>query len=118
MITGFNNDIDCEGRIFHVQTEDRGLENPVVESLVYSGGEIVTARKTPYTDLVVAGEVDDAEILRRMETQHRELIRDIRNGKYSNSENKPFGHGIVTNRPFDEVVVTFLRDNAESLLRD
>ncbi len=45
MITGFNTDVEYEGRVFHVQTEDKGRTNPVVESLVYSGGEIVASRR-------------------------------------------------------------------------
>ena len=45
MITGFNTDVEYDGRTFHVQTEDRGQRNPVVESLVYSGGEIVATRE-------------------------------------------------------------------------
>ena len=51
MITGFNTDVDFDGRVFHVQTEDKGRENPTIESLVYSRGEIVAARNTRYEDL-------------------------------------------------------------------
>jgi len=111
MITGFNTDIEFEGRVFHVQTEDRGLGNPIVESLVYSGGEIVTSRKNSYVDLVESDGYEEALVLRKMEMQHREMIREIRNGRFSSEEPKPFGHGIVTNRSFDEVVLGFLAEN-------
>jgi len=30
MITGFNSDIEYGGKVFHVQTEEKGLDNPVV----------------------------------------------------------------------------------------
>jgi hypothetical protein len=77
---------------------------------VYSGGEIITARKTSYGDLVESRSCDESEVLRLMETQHRELIREIRNGKFDVHELRPFGHNIVTNRSFDEVVLAFLRE--------
>ena len=51
-MTGFNTDIEYGGRVFHVQTEDKGLENPIIETLVYTGGQIVTARKTSYAQML------------------------------------------------------------------
>src|SRR3712207_8634031 len=38
VITGFNTDIPFEGVTYHVQTEDKGLETPLILSLVYVGG--------------------------------------------------------------------------------
>jgi len=112
MITGFNTDIDHEGRVFHVQTEDKGLDNPVVESLIYCGGEIVTSRSTPYTELTQSGSFSEEQLLECMEAQHQGLIREIRNGKFDPGGHKPFGYNIVTNRSFDEVVVEFLRQHS------
>ena len=115
MITGFNTDVEFNGCIYHVQTEDRGLDNPIVESLVYTGGEIVAARKTPYADLIASGCFSENSLMKRMEAQHAELMREIRHGKFSDEESrKPFGHAIVTNRSFDEVVATFLQEQIDS----
>jgi hypothetical protein len=108
MLTGFNTDVEFNGRVFHVQTEDRGLDHPVVESLVYSGGLIVTARKTSYAEALATPEFKEADVLRVMETQHRELIREIRNGKFTKEPLKPFGHSLITNRGFEQVVLGFL----------
>jgi hypothetical protein len=113
MITGFNTDIEYEGRVFHVQTEDKGLDNPIVETLVYCGGEIIDARKSSYADLAAAGECSEDDILMRMETQHQKLIREIRNGKFDAGTPKPFGHNIISNRSLDEVVVGFLHGQDE-----
>ena len=52
MITGFNSDVKYKGLVYHVQTEDKGRTNPVVESLVYARGEILYSRRTSYQDLV------------------------------------------------------------------
>jgi len=113
MITGFNTDVDYMGRVFHVQTEDKGIDNPTVESLVYCGGEIVESRRNSYADLMAAGATSESEILTRMEAQHQALIRDIRNGRFDPDSMKPFGHNIISNRSLDEVVVDFLQEHEE-----
>ena len=108
MITGFNTDIDHEGRIFHVQTEDNGLDNPVVQSLIYCGGEIIAKKDGPYADLLEREDYSEEELLRRMESQHKTMIREIHNGRYDKEAPKPFGHNIISNRSLDEVVLDFL----------
>jgi len=108
MITGFNTDIDCDGRIYHVQTEDKGLDNPVVESLVYCGGEIIDARRSSYRDILDAGSYTEDDIHGRLESQHQAVIREIQSGRLQQAELRPFGHSIVTNRSLDEVVMSFL----------
>ncbi len=110
MITGFNTDVDHEGRVFHVQTEDKGLDNPILESLIYSRGQIVESRRTSYADLNVQGADLETEIQARMESQHQAMIREIRNGKFDPDGPKPFGHSIISSRSLDEVVHGFLRE--------
>ena len=110
MITGYNTDIEYQGRTYHVQTEDKGLRNPIVESLVYTGGQIVDSIKSPYDDLVADENVSEEDIQRRMEDQHRRLIREIRNGRYDPDGPKPFGYNIITNRSLDEVIFEFLKN--------
>ena len=82
MITGFNTDIKHGDRVFHVQTEDRGLGNPIVESLVYVGGQILLSKKSPYTDLVSDGKVDEKAVQQLMDLQHRRIIEAIRRGRF------------------------------------
>lgn len=108
MITGFNTDVEYDGRVFHVQTEDKGRVNPIVESLVYSGGEIVDSVQTSYAELAASEAYSESEVLARMESQHQGLIRSINNGKYDPEGPKPFGYNIITNRSLDAVVLDFL----------
>src|SRR5262245_42701008 len=91
MVTVFNTDVQYVGRVFHVQTEDRGLANPVIESLVYTGGEIITSRRTGYADLAQSPEHSDLELARRMEAQHQTIIREILSGRFDPDGPKPFG---------------------------
>jgi len=112
MITGFNTDIKFNGRTYHVQTEDRGNANPVLESLVYVKGQILDAVQTSYADRFPQG-VDDAALADMLESQHKRVIRSIKNGRYDPEGIKPFGHGVISDRPLDEVVLDFIREQQE-----
>lgn len=108
MLTGFNTDVEYDGRVFHVQTEDKGLGNPIVESLVYTGGEIVGSRRGSYADLVHSAAFSESEVHRRMESQHQAVMREVLSGRFDPEGPKPFGYNIITNRSLDEVVLDYL----------
>ncbi len=80
VLTGYNTDIDYTGTTYHVQTEDKGRANPVVESLVYARGEILYSRRTSYQDLVEE-EVENDAIAALMERQHHTISEAIRRGR-------------------------------------
>lgn len=82
MLTGYNTDIDFDGVTYHVQTEDRGGGNPLIESLVYVGGEILAARRTEYRNLLDVG-AEKGAIQTLMEHQHRAIVDAIKNGRIS-----------------------------------
>jgi len=82
VITGFNTDIKHGDRVFHVQTEDRGAGNPIVESLVYVGGQILLSKRSPYADLIADGKVDEPAVRQLMDLQHRRIIEAIRRGRF------------------------------------
>lgn len=88
MITGFNTDIKHGDRVFHVQTEDKGEDNPFVESLVYVGGEIIASKKTPYGDSVKNGG-GAAVVQEMMESQHRKMIAAVQRGRFDTSSGVP-----------------------------
>jgi hypothetical protein len=79
VLTGFNTDIQHSGTTYHVQTEDKGRGNPLVESLVYTSGEILYSRRTPYDDLVEQ-DVDREAIATLMERQHRSIVDAVHTG--------------------------------------
>jgi hypothetical protein len=81
LITGFNTDIKHNDKVYHVQTEDKGVGNPYIESLVYVGGEILASKKTSYAEQLKTG-VDDKWIGGLMEQQHRTMIAAIKRGRF------------------------------------
>ena len=87
MIVGFNTDVKHAGRVFHAQTEDKGKDNPLIETLVYTKGQIHDAHHTRYDDLVTSG-YDEKVVVRLMEDQHRRVIALIKSGHYLTDEEK------------------------------
>jgi len=80
VITGFNTDIEHEGVIYHVQTEDKGLDTPIILSLVYAGGTILASKRSPYEDLIAEGFSDEA-LADRLKRQHRLICAAIHSGR-------------------------------------
>jgi hypothetical protein len=80
VINGFNTDVPHEGRVYHVQTEDRRSGDPMFESLVYVGGSIVAKKLTPYSDKLSEGASEEtlASLLKR---QHQVIIAAIKAGR-------------------------------------
>ena len=81
MITGFNTDIKHNDKVYHIQTEDKGMANPYIESLVYVGGEILASKKTSYAEQMKGGGADEKWIASLMEQQHRTMIAAIKRGR-------------------------------------
>lgn len=80
MITGHNTDVEHDGVVYHVQTEDKGLETPIVLSLVYTGGAILASKRSSYHDLIAAG-FDEAVLTERLQRQHRLICAAINAGR-------------------------------------
>ncbi len=133
MITGFNTDIKHNSRVFHIQTEDKGLANPFIESLVYVGGEILASKKTSYADQLAAG-IDEKSISNLMEQQHKTIIAAIKRGRFDNVSDTqsrgqvlesldtrsspvpkvPAPAAAAEDRTLDQVILDYLNAEAES----
>ena len=80
VITGFNTDIEHDGVVYHVQTEDKGLDSPLILSLVYVGGAILAAKRSRYEDLIAAG-FSEGELTKRLKRQHQLICAAINAGR-------------------------------------
>ena len=134
VLTGFNTDIEHSGTTYHVQTEDKGRGNPLVESLVYTSGEILYSRRTPYDDLVEQ-DVDREAIASLMEKQHRSIVDAVQAGglarltgeieQIAADDDTTITHGEADAGPeeepsLDQVILNYLeaqREQAHLILR-
>ncbi|AKQ64247.1 hypothetical protein A176_001159 [Myxococcus hansupus] len=84
-VTGFNHNIKHKGKVYHVQTEDSGINNPHIITHLFVGGNILASKKTSYADILNAENL--AEVVRElMEEQHKEMLRNLINGVYDSYE--------------------------------
>lgn len=80
VISGFNTDVEFGGVTYHIQTEDKGLETPIILSLVYDRGTILAAKRQPYDDLVDKG-FDEKVLADRLNKQHKTICAAIKKGR-------------------------------------
>ncbi len=104
MITGFNTDVKHGNKVYHVQTEDKGRNNPKIETLVYVGGEILDNHRSSYERK--KEDLSEEEIMEMLEGQHKRVIRSIKIGKYD--EPISFPEGVITERSLDDVISEYL----------
>lgn len=110
MLTGYNTDVKHNGKVYHVQTEDKGVNHPLLETLVYvSGGQIIASKQYNYAKLVKNGKCDEKELAELLESQHRQVMRWIKGGKFDEGGPPPFGSTIISERGFDEIVLEFIK---------
>lgn len=82
MLTGFNTDFKYKGIVYHVQTEDNGINNPTIITLLYQGGAILSSRKVSYADILKFEKLEMV-VKELMENQHKQVIKDLIAGKFA-----------------------------------
>lgn len=137
MISGYNTDVRHGDVVFHVQTEDKGEGNPLIESLVYVGGQVLAAKRSSYAEALAEGQPMQA-IAKKMEVQHRRVIAAIRSGKFAEKARQLMGGAATTttavaasktapvtetvkaevqsadpNRTLDQVILEYLTNEAD-----
>lgn len=80
VITGYNTDVDYGGVTYHVQTEDKGVQTPVILTLVYAGGAILASKRSPYDDLIRTG-FDEKILTTRLQRQHKLICAAVHAGR-------------------------------------
>ena len=79
---GFNNNVKYGGNVFHIQTEDSGLDRPhIITHLFADGGRIIKSNKRSYAEQVKRDDV--APYVRQlMKGQHMEMAILLREGTF------------------------------------
>lgn len=110
METGFNTEIIVDGETFHIQTEDKGLGNPVVETLIYKGGgEIIASRRTSYAENI-GQDFDSFNVMDMMRKQHKEILLAIKNRTFQYVRAEDITQDIINNSPMDNTLLDSIID--------
>ena len=93
VLPGFNTDFKYKGLVYHAQTEDNGVANPVVVTLLYLKGAILASKKTSYADLLEKGSCHD-DLMNLMKSQHRDIMKEVLAGKYTSPRSPEAGPAV------------------------
>lgn len=81
-VLGYNTNVRHKGKLYHIQTEDSGIDHPhVITHLFADGGRIVASKKTSYAERV--GSEGLADLVKKlMQAQHKAMFIALRDGLY------------------------------------
>lgn len=82
VIAGFNTDIEYDGIVYHVQTEDKGAPAHMIMTLVYDKGTILASKRAKYDDLIESN-FDEKELGERVSRQHKLMCAAVKAGRIS-----------------------------------
>ncbi len=92
---GYNHNIPHRGRLYHVQTEDSGLEKQHIFTHVFYDGTIIASNKVVYDAKAEVPDLDQY-VIGLMQDSHKSMIRSLRRGEY------------------DEKIVTYIGEHPEA----
>lgn len=85
MLVGYNDNINYKGKVYHVQTEDSGIKNPVIITLLYYKGTILSSKKTEYSHLIGSPDMKNA-VREVMKAQHKTMLKELHEGRHTKDE--------------------------------
>lgn len=81
-LLGYNTNIRHNGKLYHIQTEDSGVNRPhIITHLFADGGRIVASTKTDYAQHL-ADQGLPALVKAKMQEQHKAMCIALRDGHY------------------------------------
>jgi len=80
-LLGYNNNVRHKGKLYHIQTEDSGVNHPhIITHLFADGGRIIASRKTEYRQHLGAGNLQEI-VKKLMQEQHKAMFIALRDGQ-------------------------------------
>lgn len=83
MEKGYNSDIKMGFDLYHIQTEDWGLDMGTIVTRVFKNGAVIKSYKTPYADIFKSMPVTHRrQALREaLKNQHRKILDLLQSGQ-------------------------------------
>lgn len=78
---GHNSNVTAAGETYHVQTEERGAAQALIDTTVYLRGRVLHRRTNSFSDLLPLNSDREQALKLRVDTQHRVVVDEIRSGK-------------------------------------
>ncbi len=78
---GHNSNVTVAGDTYHVQTEERGAAQALIDTTVYLRGHVLHRRTNSFLDLLPLNADREQALKLRVDSQHRSVVDEIRSGK-------------------------------------
>ncbi len=85
-VLGYNHNVRYAARLWHVQTEDSGVQAPHIYTHLFCDGTILASKKVDYDP---TSEV--ASVQRLMQTQHKLMLKELKSGVFDAKIELHFG---------------------------
>jgi hypothetical protein len=89
-VLGYNHNVRYAERLWHVQTEDSGVQNPHIFTHLFHDGTILATKRLDYDP---SSEVIAVQKL--MQTQHKAMLRELKAGAFDEKISKFLGVAIA-----------------------
>lgn len=87
-LVGYNTNVRHKGKLYHIQTEDSGINHPhIITHLFADGGRIIASRKTGYAEFL-GGEDIEGTVRKLMQEQHKAIFIELRDCVYDEDEDE------------------------------
>lgn len=119
MLFGHNTNVNVGDTTYHVQTEDRGATNALIDTTVYFHGRVLHRRTNNYFDLLPLNSNSEQALKRRLDQQHGAVIEELRAGRLIlplPQETKPPAGANASNAASVPKVLTLVLINSKTWL--
>ncbi len=120
MQLGFNENVIHKGTVYHIQTEDGGRKNPVITTLLFKEGVIMSSKRTSYADIIKSDKLD-LVVKEIMRDQHGSMLKNLKDGVFDKKEeavklqaNQPEkveekrGGTLISEKSLDDIILEYL----------
>lgn len=121
MQLGFNENVIHKGVRYHVQTEDGGRKNPVITTLLFKEGIIISSKRTSYADIIKSDRLD-VVVKEIMRDQHGTMLKNLKNGVFDEKKEiksappikaaekivEKEGGPLVSEKSLDDIILEYL----------
>ncbi len=85
-LLGYNTNVRHKGKLYHIQTEDSGVNHPhIITHLFADGGRIIASKKTSYAQAIGVEDRKSA-VKKMMQEQHKAMFIALRDGVYDEDD--------------------------------
>ena len=120
MQLGFNENVMHNGVRYHIQTEDGGKKNPIITTLLFKEGIILSSKRTSYADIIKSDKLD-LVVKEIMRDQHGTMLKTLKDGIFDKKEERTppqvkgsekteekKGAALVSEKGLDDIILEYL----------